>query len=64
MTQEQETRIGDVVELTVDKVANGGFCIARHNGQVVFLRHGIPGEVVRADITDISKKFIRIIDNI
>jgi tRNA/tmRNA/rRNA uracil-C5-methylase (TrmA/RlmC/RlmD family) len=59
VTQLQETRIGDVVELTVDKVANGGFCIARHNGQVVFLRHGIPGEVVRAEITDISKKFLR-----
>jgi tRNA/tmRNA/rRNA uracil-C5-methylase (TrmA/RlmC/RlmD family) len=59
MTDPQEIRIGDVVELTIDKVANGGFCIARYNGQVVFVRHGIPGEAVRAEITDISKKFLR-----
>ena len=59
MTDTQEIRIGEVVELTIDKVANGGFCIARYNGQVVFVRHGIPGETVRAEITDISKKFLR-----
>ena len=59
MTEPQEIRIGEVVELTIDKVANGGFCIARYNGQVVFVRHGIPGELVRAEITDISKKFLR-----
>jgi tRNA/tmRNA/rRNA uracil-C5-methylase (TrmA/RlmC/RlmD family) len=59
MSEDAIVRVGDLVELTVDKVANGGFCIARHNGQVVFLRHGIPGEQVRAEITDISKKFLR-----
>lgn len=51
--------IGDIVELDVTKVANGGFCIARHDGQVVFVRHTIPGERVRAEITDITKKFLR-----
>jgi tRNA/tmRNA/rRNA uracil-C5-methylase (TrmA/RlmC/RlmD family) len=52
-------RLGDEVEVVIDKVANGGFCIARHNGQVVFVRHGIPGERVRIEITEISKKFLR-----
>lgn len=55
----QQVRLGDVVEVTVDKVANGGFCIARYNGQVVFVRHGIPGERVRIEITEINKKFLR-----
>jgi len=52
-------RLGDEVEVVIDKVANGGFCIARHNGQVVFVRHGIPGERVRIEITEICKKFLR-----
>lgn len=51
--------IGNVIELDVTKVANGGFCIARHEGQVVFVRHALPGERVRAEITDITKKFLR-----
>ncbi|MTB10380.1 MAG: TRAM domain-containing protein, partial [Actinobacteria bacterium] len=59
MTGIETVKVGQIVELTADKVANGGFCIARHDGQVVFLRHGIPGERVRAEITDISKKFLR-----
>lgn len=59
MTESDVVKIGDVVELLIDKVANGGFCIARYNGQVVFVRHGIPGEIVKAEITDISKKFLR-----
>jgi tRNA/tmRNA/rRNA uracil-C5-methylase (TrmA/RlmC/RlmD family) len=59
MTEIETVKVGQIVELTADKVANGGFCIARHDGQVVFLRHGIPGERVRAEITDISKKFLR-----
>ena len=51
--------IGDIVELDITKVANGGFCIARHEGQVVFVRHTLPGERVKAEITDITKKFLR-----
>ena len=59
MTETDVVKIGDIVDLQIDKVANGGFCIARFNGQVVFVRHGIPGETVKAEITDISKKFLR-----
>jgi len=59
VTDTDVVKIGDIVDLVIDKVANGGFCIARYNGQVVFVRHGIPGETVKAEITDISKKFLR-----
>lgn len=51
--------IGDVIELEITKVANGGFCIGRHEGQVVFVRHTAPGEIVRAEVTEINKKFLR-----
>ncbi|XAS65386.1 class I SAM-dependent RNA methyltransferase [Pseudarthrobacter sp. So.54] len=41
-------------ELTVDvgPVAHGGHCVARHEGRVVFVRHGIPGEKVRIRLTE------------
>lgn len=40
-----------VVELEVGAVAHGGSCVARHEGQVVFVRHALPGERVRARVT-------------
>ena len=51
--------VGDIIELDVTKVANGGMCIARHDGQVVFVRHTIPGEKVRAQVTHITTKYLR-----
>ena len=51
--------IGDELILRIDKVANGGFCIARHNGQAVFVRKSLPGELVKAEITQINKKYLR-----
>ncbi|HSO65188.1 MAG TPA: TRAM domain-containing protein, partial [Ornithinibacter sp.] len=44
--------VGDVVEVDVTAVAHGGHCIARHEGQVLFVRHTIPGERVRAHVTE------------
>ena len=47
-------KISDVVELRLERPAHGGFSVARHDGQVVFVRLGIPGEFVRAEITEIG----------
>jgi tRNA/tmRNA/rRNA uracil-C5-methylase (TrmA/RlmC/RlmD family) len=41
-----------VVELEIGPVAHGGHCVARHEGRVVFVRHTLPGERVRARLTD------------
>ncbi|TDD78998.1 class I SAM-dependent RNA methyltransferase [Actinomadura rubrisoli] len=49
----------DLLELEVGNVANGGFCVARHEGRVVFVRHALPGERVRARVTDTTKNFLR-----
>ncbi len=41
-----------LLELEVGPVAHGGHCVARHEGQVVFVRHALPGERVAAAVTD------------
>lgn len=42
------------VELEIGAVANGGSCVARHDGRVVFVRHTLPGEVVLATVTGVG----------
>jgi tRNA/tmRNA/rRNA uracil-C5-methylase (TrmA/RlmC/RlmD family) len=53
---------GDVLELTIGEVVHGGWCVARPDdkgGLVVFVRHALPGERVRAVITQMTTKFGR-----
>ncbi len=38
--------------LTVGALANGGSCVSRHEGRVVFVRYALPGERVRARVTE------------
>ncbi len=47
-----ELAVGDEVEVEVGPVAHGGHCVARHEGRVLFVRHTLPGERVRALITE------------
>ena len=53
--------VGDRVEVDVTAVAHGGHCIARHEGQVLFVRHAIPGERVLAAVTETGagERFVR-----
>ena len=44
--------VGAMVELEIGPVAHGGHFVARHQGQVVFVRHALPGERVRAVVTE------------
>ncbi|WP_308222806.1 TRAM domain-containing protein [Frankia sp. AgPm24] len=48
------SEVGTRRELTVGQIAHGGFCVARDEGRVVFVRHALPGERVLARITDDS----------
>jgi tRNA/tmRNA/rRNA uracil-C5-methylase (TrmA/RlmC/RlmD family) len=41
-----------ILELTAGPAANGGSCVARHDGRVVFVRYALPGEVVTARVTE------------
>jgi tRNA/tmRNA/rRNA uracil-C5-methylase (TrmA/RlmC/RlmD family) len=43
----------------VGPVAHGGSCVARVDGQVVFVRHALPGERVRLRVTDENRRFLR-----
>ena len=48
--------IGDIVTLNIGKIVHGGHFIARHNNQVIFVRHGISGEIANVKITSINSK--------
>ncbi|WP_241157642.1 TRAM domain-containing protein [Schaalia sp. ZJ1691] len=49
--------LDEVLELTVDDPAHGGACVARDpSSRVVFVRHALPGERVRARITSAQKR--------
>ena len=51
---------GDMLDLTVGEAVNGGWCIARNeSGQVFFVRHALPGERVRAVVTQTTSRFAR-----
>lgn len=47
-----ESWFGAQFEVTLGAPGHGGFCVARHEGRVVFVRHGLPGEVVAVKVTE------------
>ena len=49
--------IGDIITLDIGSIANGGHFIARHNNQIIFVRHSIPGEKANVKITAVNSKF-------
>ncbi|HJE60315.1 MAG TPA: class I SAM-dependent RNA methyltransferase [Nocardiopsis listeri] len=53
------TLVGTEIELDVDDVAHGGWCVGRHGEQVVFVRHALPGEHVRVKVTEQTTRFLR-----
>jgi tRNA/tmRNA/rRNA uracil-C5-methylase (TrmA/RlmC/RlmD family) len=50
---------GEVLELEVGPVAHGGWCVARYGGKAVFVRHALPGERVRARVTEDTTRLTR-----
>jgi tRNA/tmRNA/rRNA uracil-C5-methylase (TrmA/RlmC/RlmD family) len=52
--------VSEELELEVGAVAAGGACVARApDGRVVFVRHTLPGERVRAVVTQTTKSYLR-----
>jgi tRNA/tmRNA/rRNA uracil-C5-methylase (TrmA/RlmC/RlmD family) len=56
-----ESLVGSEWPVDVGPVAHGGHCVARHEGQVVFVRHALPGERVVARVTEgrVGDRFVR-----
>ncbi|HEY7273581.1 MAG TPA: TRAM domain-containing protein [Actinoplanes sp.] len=53
---------GDLVDVTVGPPAHGGHCVARiggPHGQVVFVRHALPGERVTVVVTERHRGYLR-----
>ncbi len=42
----------ELIDVTVGAPAHGGHCVARHDGRVIFVRHALPGETVRVQVTE------------
>lgn len=51
--------LGQELDVRVERIAHGGHAVARHEGRVIFVRHALPGELVRVEITEESKSFLR-----
>ena len=58
-TNTTRAKVGDILDVSIEKVAHGGHFIARHGGAVFFVRHGIPGEKCRIKITSTGSSFNR-----
>jgi 23S rRNA (uracil1939-C5)-methyltransferase len=56
---EAHLRVGDVVELVIEKLVFGGEGFGRHAGRAVFVPFTAPGERVRARITRVEKGWAR-----
>jgi tRNA/tmRNA/rRNA uracil-C5-methylase (TrmA/RlmC/RlmD family) len=47
---------GDLIDLDITGIAHGGVFVGRHEGRVVFVPDTLPGERVRARLTETRKK--------
>ena len=56
---ETPLKVGDRITVEIGPIAHGGHFIARHKGQVIFVRYGITGEEAVVEITSTSSKLAR-----
>ena len=56
---ESSLKVGDRITVEIGPIAHGGHSIARHKGQVIFVRYGITGEEAVVEITSTSSKLAR-----
>jgi predicted RNA-binding protein with TRAM domain len=51
--------VGDEREVVVGPVAHGGHFIAHSDGRTLFVRHTLPGELVRVRVTEVTSRIVR-----
>ena len=56
LNAQERLKVGEVIEVEIGPVAHGGHFVARHNTQVIFVRHGITGEKAKIKITAVNSK--------
>ena len=49
--------IGEILTLDIGNIANGGHFVARHDNQIIFVRHAISGETAKVKVTAINSRF-------
>ena len=49
--------IGEILTLDIGNIANGGHFVARHDNQIIFVRHAISGEKAKVKVTAINSRF-------
>lgn len=59
MTDTVELAKGDIISVEVLRPAHGGEGIGHHDGRVIFVKGGIPGDVVDVEIAQLKKKWAR-----
>ncbi len=52
----ERLKVGQIVEVEIGAIAHGGHFVARHQGQVIFVRHAITGEKSKVKITAVNSK--------
>jgi tRNA/tmRNA/rRNA uracil-C5-methylase (TrmA/RlmC/RlmD family) len=55
-SNDNQAAVGTELELDVTNVAHGGIFVARHEGRVIFVSDTLPGERVRARLTEANHK--------
>ena len=50
---------GQTFEVTAERLAFGGFAIARHDGIAIFIPFAAPGDRLQIEIVAVEKKFVR-----
>lgn len=56
LNAQERLKVGEVLEVEIGPIAHGGHFVARHNNQVIFVRHGITGEKVKIKVTAVNSK--------
>src|SRR5438477_1062641 len=57
--QSARPREGEVLDVAVERVVYRGQGLARHEGQVVFVPRGLPGDVLRVRVASVTPGYVK-----